>query len=285
MSNRLFLGETDRIPSYLAPSIRQEIMDKILSYFPDLGYEFIGSVGKKKDTDTNGDIDIAILCDNTQQLEMMIKTVFGELSSYTVENLYIVSIKYPYTFNDEVKYAQCDFMVMHNPEYTKFRYYCPDYRKDESKYKVSVKIMLTNMVLNHCKEKNDNLLDDEIGQFDYRSTGLYKFVYKKDLSKYKEVFITYSPTEIAGYIFKDSDTSHFNTVESLWKELHTNNFKYPEELKEIEKNWFKNCWRKGWTSVIPEDFNIQYWSLEDIHKIMDEQKMIHKINSLAYEDI
>lgn len=280
MSNRVFLN-TQPIKSSLATKVQQEIMDKILEKYPDIDYLFIGSVGKRKDDDYNGDIDIAINCQNIETLNTIINDVFWYLESIQMESLYIISIKYPYLDMDEIKYVQCDFMIMWDKLYTSFRYWCPDYRENESKYKVGAKIMFTNMILNHTNERNKNLLEDEVGQFDFRPTALYRYVYKKDFSKYKEEFITLDPFEIASYCFKDSNPDHFISVETLWKAIHSDNFKYPDEVKELEKNLFKNSFKKGWTSIIPEDFELSYWTIEDIYKVINCEKIINEINKLS----
>jgi len=281
MSNHIFI-ETEPILAKIAPKIQQEIIDKILSRFPDLGYLAIGSVGKKKDDDYNGDIDIAILCNNIEELEWMIKEVFGYLESYTIESYYIISIKYPYEYEGKIKYVQCDFMIMWNKDYTAFRYYCPDYRKNESKYKVGAKIMFANMILNHCDKKNEGLPEGQFGKFDFRPTALYRFVYDIKNSKYKEEYITNNPKEIANFCFKDSDVNHFNSVETLWEAIHNPDvFRNIEHTKIIEQNFFRNCFRKGWTSIIPEDFKLEYNTNEEIWKIINEQKIINLINQLG----
>ena len=281
MSNKVFKGETTPIPAKLAPKIQQEIMNKIQEKYPGLGYLFIGSVGKKGEGDFNGDIDIAILCNNIQELEYMVKDVFGELSYYAVESLYIVSIKYPFILDGKQCYTQCDFMIMQYPEYTEFRYWCPNYANHESKYKVGTKIMFANMVLNHCAEKNNGLNEDEVGKFDFRPTALYRWVYKVGNNLYKEEYITHDPKEIASYAFKDADTSHFNTVETLWDAIHTDNFKYPDEVATIERNFFRNCFRKGWTSILPENFILKYNTIEDIYKVINQQRVVNEINRIG----
>lgn len=280
MSNRAF-NNTQPISSKIAPQIQQEIINKIVDKYPTIEYLPIGSVGKKKDNDFNGDIDIAIKCKDIEELENIINNVFNSLETLKIESLYIISIDYPYHNQDKIMYVQCDFMIMWDKDYTAFRYYCPDYRNNESKYKVGPKIMFANMILNHCQEKNNNLNDDEVGQFAFRPTALFRYIYKKDLSKYKEEYITNDPIEIAGYAFKDSNPAHFNSIETLWQAIHTNNFKYPDQVKELEKNLFKNCFRKGWSDIIPEDFKLEYWDNETIWKIINEQKLYYLINKLG----
>lgn len=284
MSNRIFNGVTEPISAKIAPKIQQEIMDKILEKYPGLGYLFIGSVGKKNDDAFNGDIDIAIRCDTIEELEYMVKDVFEYLDSYTVESFYIVSIKYPYEYEGTTKYVQCDFMIMWNPEYTAFRYWCPDYRKNESQYKVGAKIMFANMVLNHTKARYENLEPNQTAKFDFRPTALFRYVYDLKNMLYKEEYITDDPKTIASYAFTDSDIHHFDSVETLWDAIHDSSvFKNIKQTPIIEQNFFRNCFRKGWTSIIPENFKLEYNSVEDIYKIINEQKLINKINELGQQ--
>ena len=173
-------------------------------------------------------------------------------------------------------------MIMWNPEYTAFRYYCPDYRNNESKYKVGAKIMFANMILNHCLEKNKNLEDGQFGKFDFRPTALYRYVIDTKNNMYKEEYVTNNPKEIASYAFVDADINHFNSVETIWDSIHNPKlFKYIDQTPIIEQNFFRNCFRKGWTSIIPEDFKLEYNSIEDIYKIINKQKVINKINQLG----
>ena len=281
MSNHIFI-ESEPISSKIAPIIQDEIIGKIHKRFPELGCLKIGSVGKKKDDDFNGDIDIAILCENIEELQWMVSEVFGYLENYTIESYYIVSIKYPYQYENITKYVQVDFMIMWNPEYTAFRYYCPDYRNNESKYKVGAKIMFANMILNHCLEKNKNLEDGQFGKFDFRPTALYRYVIDTKNNMYKEEYVTNNPKEIASYAFVDADINHFNSVETIWDSIHNPKlFKYIDQTPIIEQNFFRNCFTKGWTSIIPEDFKLEYNSIEDIYKIINKQKVINKINQLG----
>ena len=257
-------------------------VNKILEKYTDLGYLFIGSVGKKNDDDFNSDIDIAILCNNVNELEYMLNDIFSDLSIVTTESLYIVSIKYPYKYENKTKYVQCDFMVMWDIYYTSFRYWCPNYKENESKYKVGAKIMFANMILNHCDEKNKNLKNGYFGKFVFKPTALYRKIYNMNDLSFKEELYSINPKEIASYCFYDSDINHFNSVETLWDAIHNPKiFKNIEETKIIERNFFRNCFRKGWTSIIPESFKLEYNSIEDIYKIINEQKLINKINEIG----
>ena len=278
MGGKIF--NVEPISAKIALYVQQAILAEIHDIYPDLECLTIGSVGKKNDDDYNSDIDIAIKCESIEELQNIISDVFDYTESVTKESLYIVSIKYPYMFGVIVKWVQCDFMLMHNKDYTAFRYYCPDYRKAESKYRVGAKIMFTDMLLNHVPGIRGDWDDNFIIKADFRPTGLYRYVINKDKQEYLEEFVTDNPKEIAKLCFIDSDINHFNTVESLWEAIHSPVFASPNEVKIIERNWFINCWRKGWTSIVPEDFDLQYWTNEEIWKYINKQKLINKINNI-----
>ena len=56
--------ESNPIPAVIAPKIYDEIENIVHSKFKDIEMAALGSIGKKKDEDTNGDIDIAIKIDS-----------------------------------------------------------------------------------------------------------------------------------------------------------------------------------------------------------------------------
>ena len=279
MSGNLFKNKCEKIRSDLAVYVQQSIINEIKETYPDIELIPIGSVGKRKDNDFNGDIDIAIKCKDVNELEKIISNTFYYLDSIKTESLYIISIAYPYQYNDnEVKYVQCDFMNVWDKDYTEFRYYCPNYKNDESQYKVGQKIMFANMIINHTEDRHKGLPKGQYGKFDFRPTALYRYVYDIEKSLYKEEYVTISVDEIVNMCFSDGNINHFNSVETLWEAIHSDIFKYPHEVKSIEKNFFVNCWRKGWVNIVPENFNLQYWTNEELWYFMNKQDKINKIN-------
>ena len=283
MSGRVkFKNKCEPILSEVAPQVQQQIIEELYKVYPELVCIPLGSVGKRPIDEYNGDIDIAVKCQTIEDLEKIIKSVFYYLDYVKMESYYIVSIPFPYQINgeEEIRYVQCDFMLMWDEEYTKFRYYCPNYINKESNYKTGAKIMFTNMILNHVPARYENIHEGFSAKFDFRPTALYRYVYDLTQMKYKEEYITNDVDRIVKMCFKDGDVSHFNTVESLWKAIHSDIFVNPSEVKSIEKNWFINCWRKGWTSIVPEDFELQYWTNEEIWKFIHKQDMVNKINNL-----
>jgi hypothetical protein len=278
MGNNLFNKTCDKIESNIAPIVQQNIINEILDVYPNLTIIPVGSVGKK--SDYNSDIDIAIVTYDIDHLREIISNVFDYTESITIESLYIISIKYPYLINNTIKYVQCDFINVWNVEYTKFRYYCPDYTKNESKYKVGQKIMFAHMIINHTKERNENIKNNQYGRFLFNPTALYKRIVDTSESKYIDKVYTMDPYKIANMCFNDGDISHFNSIETLWEGIHSDNYKYPEEVKNIERNFFINCYKKGWNNITPEDFKLQYWTNDEILYFISEQKYINKINNI-----
>lgn len=280
MSGKLFDHKCEKISAEIAPLVQQEILDQLKEAFPELICIKIGSVGKKPITDFNGDIDIAVKCQDIKTLEQIINTTFYYLEQVTVESYYIVSIKYPYQIiednhvEEKIRYVQCDFILMWDEDYTKFRYYCPNYINKESNYKVGAKIMFATMILNHTFQQTENIQY----KYDFRPTALYKYIYNNKEKILTEEFVSIKPNEIANICFSDGDINHFNSVETLWEAIHSNIFKYPNEVKIIEYNWFINCWRKGWTSIVPENFELQYWTNDEIWKGIHKQDKINRIN-------
>jgi len=282
MSCNVFTNKCLPILSEVAPQVQEQIIEEIHKVYPELVCLPIGSVGKKPIDQYNGDIDIAIKCNTIEELESIVKSVFYYLEQVKLESYYIVSIPFPYQINgeEEIRYVQCDFMLMWDEEYTKFRYYCPNYINNESKYKVGAKIMFTNMILNHVPARYENISEGMKAKFDFRPTALYRYIYDFKNKRYKEEYVTNDVGKIVNMCFTDGDRNHFNSVESIWEAIHSNIFVNHKEVKSIEKNWFVNCWRKGWTSIVPEDFKLQYWTNDEIWKFINRQDYINKINQL-----
>ena len=62
--------ESNPIPAVIAPKIYDEI--------ENIEMAALGSIGKKKDEDTNGDIDIAIKIDSKEELNNIVDTCFSD---------------------------------------------------------------------------------------------------------------------------------------------------------------------------------------------------------------
>lgn len=278
-----FKHETCEINAIDAIRVQNEICD-ILSQ-NNIQFLKIGSVGHKKTTDTHSDIDIAIKCDTIEQLHDMLCNIFDDCLSF--ESYYVVSMPYAYidSITNDEKYVQCDFMLMHDERYTAFRYECPDYANNESRYKVGAKIMFVNMLLNHCLDDVDVGLDTTkyFGKYDFSPIGLYRNVlYLNEFKEHHREFVTTDVDKIMKMMFNDeyANTNTFRTLENLWDAIHTDAFKYPDEVKNIECNFFINCFKKGWKQIRPQNFNLHYWTNEEIWCKLLPYQMVHRINNI-----
>ena len=281
MSGKVFGTEAQPIEAELAPHIQNAIIAEIENEYPDIVTIPLGSVGKKHTP--SGDIDIGVKCANREELENIIDKVFGYLETKVIESFYIVSIKYPYKINDEnIKFVSCDFIQVIDENYTKFRYECPDYTKNESNYKTGMKIMFASMILNHCAERNIDCTDDYYGKYDFTPIGLYLYkINKENIMDYTYDFVTTDVDTIIHLPFNEKGSwEDFHSVETLWGAIHSDKFKYPEEVKSIELNWFINSYKKGWYSIKPEDFKLTYWTNEEIYKKLELYKGLQKINNI-----
>ena len=286
MSGKLFQdGPTKAEPilSKYAPTIQQEIIDKLLATRPYLSVVPIGSVGKKHDDDYNGDIDIAVGIQTIKQLQYIIVDTFAGNETVTNKSYRIVSMKYPYTIEGKTRYVAVDFMLMCNEQYTKFRYYCPDYRKNESRYKVGTKLMLIDTILNHC----DAPLDLEPGyKYKYVYDPMYLYINYWDQENHCSFDrkVTENPQDVVDIMFKDCGLQVCNSVETIWTALHSDKFRYPNRVKDIEMAFFINSYKKGWGQAVkPEELQCQYWTVQQIYDAYKPYEILRNINKILVE--
>ena len=274
MGGNLFKDLCKPITLEDAQKIVPEIIEKIKEKFPEKIILPIGSCGLKE---ISSDIDIAIKTDTIKELKDIIEKVFDQ-STYIMESLYIVSIPYKYG-ND--KYVSVDFIQMKDIRYTYFRYKSPNYLKGGSKYKVGTKIMMVGDLLRLSPIFQQNMPENCYAWMDYSPIGLYRNIYNEKEGTYVKQFITTDPEFIMNCIFKENgDYSDFYSVETLWKAIHEKPLIGGEEmLKNFELSFFVNCYRKCWEEQVnPKDFNIKYWTLEELYKEMEKQIPVRKAN-------
>lgn len=258
MSSNLFKN-TEKIIAIDAIKVQNEIIKKLSNYTNMDNIIKIGSIGKHNNTHYHGDIDIAIKCQDFKELTDIIYKAFPihNYVHYTnsSKNLYLHSIQYEYiNFNNEAKYVQVDFMVSTNIEYTKFRYYCPNYTKEQTKYKVYARILLLTVILNNC----DNYT------YSLSPLGLY--------NKQTKIYTTDVNTIMNMMFNSDVTLNDMSTVEKLWDILHSDKFKHHENLKKIERAFFVVAYSKPWEelNIHPKDFKLTYWTNEEITDISNE---------------
>lgn len=281
MGGNLFKEKCEPIILKDVVTVVPEIIEKIKKEFPEKIILPVGSAGFKE---TSSDIDIAVECSSIDDLKDIIKASF-DADLYTMESFYIVAIPFKYKSSDgNEKYVSVDFIQMRNPIYTHFRYKSPNYLKDESKYKVGTKIMMVGDLLRLSPACQKDLPTNCSAWMDYSPIGLYQnFFNKKDISCYVRRFLTDEPQEIVNLIIKEGgQLCDFDTVESIWKAIHEKPLTGGEKmLKDFELSFFVNCYRKSWEAQVnPKDFDIRYWTLDEIYKEMEKQIPVRQANKL-----
>lgn len=267
------------IPAYITPLIYKEIEDKVHAWKSSVKMVPLGSMGKKKDDDFNGDIDIAIDLDNREELMNMIKDVFpeSELNPFTTPK--IVSIGYEWNKEGKKGIAQVDFMFTNNIDWAKWRFSSPDFKKGESKYKAAPKVYLIQHIVSSIPVKDaqneyfDNGDVKKKWRYTFNQEGVFKYlanhVGKKGQyvstakQEFKELFSN-DPMNVMRFIFdnNDIDPKIFNTAEGLWKAIHSDLWPWGEDvLERTEKRFYMEYINdpKCEAPVDKEDFPCTYY--------------------------
>ena len=252
------------VPAYITPLVYKDVEDRIHKVDSKVQMAPLGSLGKKLDTDFNGDIDIAINIPKREDLLTFIQKVFpectveeGTLNPRTNEE--IVSIAFKWNKEGKSGVAQVDFMVTDNLKWAKWRYDSPDFRKGESKYKAQAKDWVIRCVVSAIpvEEAEKRYFDDNGKEIkdNWKYTFNFKGVVKQLLrSKMKsngeftkpkkekefEQMISNDPDDVMKFIFgKDATPEDFKSAESVWKALHSSKWKWGKEaLEKAEQRFY-----------------------------------------------
>lgn len=257
--------------------IKKEVFPKLgITKIEDKDIELLGSYGKKKEGETHGDIDIAVL--NIPEPNSMPKNIELNLLRLDLENLgfkthinygfRIVSFGCPiWGFLKET--VQVDLMLSTNLYWSRFIYHSPDFRKEESQYKGLYRnILLMALITEPTKEIIKTTEDGGIEEIEVNilrypfgvSRVRKNFLGKKGLIKNGknveswDFFITDDPQEVTnltvGAEYKPSD---INTFEKLWGIVMSPNFKWINKREGII-NRFVECLREQNLSI-PKELN------------------------------
>ena len=265
--------EAQPIPASVCMDVFNEVVEKIHNKYPDLEIAALGSTGKKKDDDFNGDIDTAVKIDSMDELKKTIDEVFPDVEkSNTTYKIY--SIGYPYDIKGKKGIAQVDFMQVTDLKWAEFFWHSPSIRDGESNYKggaagdllsITISEMPVEGVENEyyedgqLKKKWKHTLNSE-GIFsqllDY--TGKTGPLMTPKRPKEFQKLITKDPDGVVKFIFGDAkvDISTIYAAEKMWKAIHDPKlFKWQEVVPAIEKRYFEECQDK-W-GLKREDFPIK----------------------------
>lgn len=246
------------IPAFITPKIYQHIEEKIKSYDKSVKMVPLGSIGKKKDDDFNGDLDIAIdIMDRDKLNEMLTKLWPDNQVKYFV-TASIISMGYKYNIDGKSGIAQVDFMMTNNIDWAKFRYSSPDLKNGESKYKAAAKVLLMRSIVGTIpvKDAKDEFFDDgktvkKHWKYTFNTEGVFKQLLDytgkkgplKNPKRVKELetLIANDPENVMKFIFGDkADIKDFNSVEKLWKALHEKYIHGDEGIAKAEEAFYKD---------------------------------------------
>ena len=248
-----------RIPAPVANKLYLEIENTLKEKYPKAEICSLGSLGKKGVDQTHGDIDIAVVCKDIEDLRDIVHIVFepllnsrvSEINYFTTAN--VVSIGW--YFGEVRQIAQVDFMSVKNLAWAKFRYDSPDFTRQESQFKGATRAELIRAIIGEIPVKDNKIEYFEDGvtlrskfKHSMLDTGVYKqfidFTGKngkplKNPKKIKEFeeFLLDNPDDVMRFIFGDtSRPEDFKSAEALWRAFHDKK-KFPYDnsvIKAIE---------------------------------------------------
>ena len=233
--------KAEPIPAVIAPKVYDEIEKKVhsISKFKDIDMAALGSIGKKADDQTNGDIDVAVKVETKDELNEIVDTCFGdcEINYNTMKT--ITSFSYPYDIDGYKGIAQVDFMIVKKMDWAKAYYHSPNLKTGESKYKGAVRTaMLADIIacipVPDVKDEyfEDGLTVKRKWKHTFNTEGIFiqlvDFCGKngkpvKNGKKLKEFekLVTNDPINMIKFIFGDNgDINDINSAESLWEAIH-----------------------------------------------------------------
>lgn len=271
--------KSNPIPASISPKVYKQIEDTIHKSYPDIKMSVLGSVGKKNDDQTNGDIDIAIKVDSKKELQSIIDKCFPGCEVNNQTTATIVSIGYPYNIDSKSGVAQVDFMFVKNLEQAIFNYHSPNYKNNESKYKGAVRTyMLSDLVSSiPVKDAKDEYFEDgktlkRHWKMTYNSYGIFKQLIDycgkngkpvKNGKKLKEfeTLITENPKEIVAFLFgKNGSFKDTNSAESIWAAVHDKSkFQFDKNVVEKFEEKFYNDTNNIKQNVNLNDFPCEYY--------------------------
>ena len=149
--------------------IAEKVIGILKERYPDTEFAPIGSVGKKNAEQTSGDIDIAVELDfsESENVKKVLEEKYPDMEIKSMKGLRILSVGLPY----DNQVVQVDLMFFPDIELAKFFYHSPDFTKNESEFKGSVRNMLMTSILKNIPVQ------------DYRNT-TFENGHVKDLYKY-----------------------------------------------------------------------------------------------------
>lgn len=227
------------IPAVVAPKVYAEVEERVRSKYRDIQMAPLGSIGKKPDDQTNGDIDIAILIPSKEDLNQLVDTCFGDCEINYKTTSSITSIGYKYNIDGYKGVAQVDFMIVKNMTWANTYYHSPNFRNNESKYKGAVRNRFLADIISciPIKDVKDEYFEDgktvkRHWKYTFNTEGVFKqlidFCGKsgqplkngKKLKEFEQLILN-DPVNLVRFVFGDEGSiEDLNSAESLWVAFH-----------------------------------------------------------------
>lgn len=227
------------IPAFIAPRVYEEIENIVREKYPKIEICPLGSLGKKSDDQTNGDIDVAIRVDTKQELNDIIDECFPDSEKNFNTLNTISSFGYKYDIDGYKGIAQVDFMLTKRIDWAKFRFHSPNLKTGESKYKGAVRTLFLVDIISCIPVKNarDEYFEDGVTvkrkwKYTFNTEGVFLQLVDfcgrngrpvKNGKKLKEFekLITNDPGNVIKFIFgNEGDMNDTNSPESMWAAIH-----------------------------------------------------------------
>lgn len=213
----------------------------------------VGSFGKKPESATYGDIDIALNTKSLNTQEKPLDYVFNTLKDAGFEAVKMagfnqVSIGFP--INGEFKNGttQVDFMLSNNMNWTKFAFSTADMSKNETKYKGMYASNLLMAIISESfktideKDENGNVVQYTFyayrlnsGVFEVTKSHVGKNGLVKTAKIIEEKLLTDDPDDVLQLALGDEydDIKILRNFEKLWEAVNSPNFIHKEKLLKI----------------------------------------------------
>jgi len=242
------------IPSHLSMGLYKDVEELLIKTDRSLKGHIavLGSVGKKKQGDFNGDIDVAVEYDRSK-FEIALNKALPDVERATASMPNIISINYPYEDKNTTYYAQVDFMIVDDLEWAEFIYKSPDFTKDESHYKAAFRNHLLSIMISEVPvEELPDLDDDGNVKSKWKHSLNFAFGVTKQFLDYQgkngllknpkkikelEKEVTRNKQQFIEFLLDGGNNDDFNSLESVWKALH-DKYKYQDKVKTIEDRFF-----------------------------------------------
>ena len=243
--------------------VSKEIFPKIGLAGLDDDAAVIGSAGKKLPDQTSGDIDIAVSADKIAgflgvPLQNALFALNDKLKSLGYQTKLMpgfnqVSIAAPVNGIASLGYAQVDFMLSTDLDWSRFIYHSPDFRIAESRYKGAYRNLLLMSAIGNSFRKILATTDTgETKEFEAYVVRLNQgivqvrksFEGKRGLLKTAQLmkefdkFITNTPEQVVELLFNGKYTpKDIDTYEKLKSLLDSSAFKFSNEMGNIMKDF------------------------------------------------